>query len=324
MAKMTFLELVNAVVEESKVTLDPLTAANFAAPPRTSLYGRIKKWINDAYVELLEDKPDWQFRVERATVPVYPRLYVVTAPGYTPAVNDTIVASSSGVSFTVAAVHASTEEADDNLGAETTISVVFAEGFEPSTLIMRESLNKTNGVPVTGAMTLLGLGRYSFDDLVTGLESIDMDTVRAHYLPNDAVIYGNNEMYPVLPLAWSRWDADYDLHPFSDTTFPRYISETPQGTYSLYPYPDRQIYLTFEYRRAVTRMVNHNDSPTGLPSRYHEYLLWKATEELADFDKNATLFSRARKHTTKYEHYMFRDEMPSIGIAGWNGVRKDG
>jgi hypothetical protein len=322
-AAMTFLELTNRVIDESRVALDQLTSANFASPPRTSMYGRIKNWLNTSLVEIYEDRPDWQFRIERTVVDIYPRLYVYVNPAYTPTIGDTFVGASSGVTFTVTGVHGLTEEADNNAATETTVSVLFTNSSDPTTLIMRENFNKTGVSPVTAALTLLGLGRYTFTDLVPGLERIDTSTLKAHYTPADAVLHGESlvrSSHPITELPWAAWEESYEMYPFTGSPFPRYISETPEGNFALYPYPDRQIDLSFDYRRLVTQMAVFSDTPGGLPDRYHMYLVWRTIAEMADYDSNPKLYARAKKHVDKYEYLMFRDELPRIRMSGWDGV----
>jgi hypothetical protein len=321
-AQMTFLDIVNRVIDEGKVQLDPLTSANFASPPRTTLYGKIKQWVNSSYEELIEERTEWQFRIERTTVMIYPRLYVASpASGYIPVVGDTLVGQSSGVSFTVMGVYIS-ETVENTPGVEYTLSVTFTNGTDPANLIMRESLDRyvTGVLDLANALTLYGLGRYDFSDLLTGIENIDMDTVRAHHIPSEAVTYGENltERHPVLPVLWNKWPSDYDMFPFADNAIPRYITEAPNGEYALYPIPSGPILLSFDYRRKVTPMAAYNDTPEGLPERYHMYLVWRTLEELADYDKNGALYSRAQKHLNRYDVRMTRDELPFIRIGGWN------
>src|SRR5688572_9729936 len=87
----TFLELVNGAISEAKATLDPLTSANFADPPRTMLYNKFKEWVNRAYKELLLDRNEWFFQKERTVTSIGPRIHVVAKNvSYVPLVGDTL------------------------------------------------------------------------------------------------------------------------------------------------------------------------------------------------------------------------------------------
>ena len=77
----TYLALVNDVIDESKITLDPLTSLNFASPPRTLMYNRIKKWVKESYEEIIDERPEWYFTQKRTIVTVGPRLHLAGITG---------------------------------------------------------------------------------------------------------------------------------------------------------------------------------------------------------------------------------------------------
>lgn len=311
---LRYLDIVNKAMAEAKVTVDPLTAANFAAPPRTLLYNMFKEWVNVAYEELLIDRPDWYFRKERTTVSVWPRLLLGEVAGSI-AVGDILVGDTSGVQFRVVATH-SHEEAEQNLETELTVSAEFTDQHRPSNFIYHETLNRLSPTPVTDIAYLSGVGRYDFKSLVPGLQSIDEQSVNAHKTPEDNVngTYQSGT-FPVTDVTWPVWNKHYDLFPWTEGGFPQYISQTSQGNYALYPQPLEETLLSFEYTRKVLPLVLWNDVPEGLPEKYHRYLVWRAVQEFADFDKNGALFMRATKHVDKYLFWLMRDESPSIGFA---------
>ena len=74
MSDLTYLYLVNTTLAEAKITLDPLTEANFADPPRTAMYNNVKRWVNEDLLALLTTRNEWFTRKERAVVEIYPRL----------------------------------------------------------------------------------------------------------------------------------------------------------------------------------------------------------------------------------------------------------
>lgn len=303
----TFLELVNTAVEEAKISLDPLTSVDFANPPRTTMYNKIKRWVNVAYKELFMARPEWYFRKERTSISVWPRLHLA---GLTtiPSVGDVITADSSGVIFTVVAVH-SFEEVDEDLTNEATLSVEFDDSSDPSTLIMREQLtcNPLLAGPDYAAGYLKGYGRYDFRSDVTNLQSIDPSSVRVFNAPDDAepVLDPNGAYIEYIP--YDKWNMDYEFNPWAGN-YPIYITETPLGTYDLFPKPSREFILAFDYSRSIPELTAYNDVPEGIPSEYQDYLMWRAVEEFADFDNNRTLYSRAHKHVENYRNWLDRDQ----------------
>lgn len=309
----TFLTLVNDAIDESKVSLDPLTSANFADPPRTVLYNKFKRWVNVAYRELYMARNEWFFRKERATLIVWPRLQLA---GLTtiPAVDDVLVGDSSGVTFTIKGVH-DIEDVEGDSDTERTVSVEFDEDSVPVNLILRETFTGSNGVTYAAGY-LKGIGRYDFKADIENLQEIDSNSIRVYDTPVNAVDDPilPKEGAPVQLVPWALWQQEYAARPWSGY-YPRMISETPLGTYYLYPKPSRAIVLTFDFTRKPVDMVNYDDTPVGLPEEYHDYLVWKAVEEYADYDQNTRLFARAQKHTRSYWNWMDRDQKQEVKFA---------
>lgn len=314
MAQKNYLQLVNEAMAESKASLTQLTSLNFATENDSHLYARFREWVNMAYEELVNDRPEWFFRNERAAVTVRPRL-ILSGLTYTPSVGDTLIGQSSGVMMTVQGVH-TFEEAEQNSSTEVTVSVSFDQNSDPSSLVIRESLDRLAPITATNVGYLLGMGRYAFEELVPGLQDIDIDSVVAH---NGDL----NSQTVVAPIPWGKWSVSYDMTPFNGQV-PMYISRTPQGSYALYPQPETTALLTFDYTRKIQLMSAATDYPEALPERFHGYLVWRAIQEFADFDNNGKLYQRASKHVERFRNWMERDMLPDVGIIGWNGVIKRG
>lgn len=312
---LTFLEIVNRAITESKATLDELTSVNFATPPRTILYNHFKNWVNDAYVELAAERPEWFFRRERALVSIRPRLFLKDV-SVTLLVGDVLVGDISGVVLTVEDTH-DFEEIEENLASEITVSVSVDTTAALQELIRGETLSRTSLTPGTAIATLVGLGRYDFQDLVPTLDLVDPYTIQVHPPVDDVTVnYGTlgTNKYRVIPVEHRHWSPEYDLFPWT-SGYPKYITQTDQGTYAIYPQPDEEMLLSFEYTRELQRMSVWDDVPEALPADKHMYLVWKAIEEFADFDNNAGLWKRANKHVKKYEYSLYRDQLPQLKWA---------
>lgn len=314
MAQQTFLDLVNNAIYETKVTLDPLTSGNFASPPRTSMYQRFKNWVNMAYHELLMERKEWYFRSERATVDIWPRIHVAGLDvAFTPAVGDVLVGQSSGVQLTVQGVH-TFEDVEGDTVNEFTLSVTANSGYDLTNLILKENFSRTSPTTFANGCYLKGTGQYSFTDLVTNLEAIDLNHVRVENIPVDAVTEGltmlTNER-PLIPVVWEEWANTIASSNYVGwlADMPIYISRTPQGKYELYPQPDGHRLLSFNFTSKLPTLSASTDTPALLPEQFHDYLMWRAVQEYADFDQQAKLFMRASKHVERYSMWLHRDQL---------------
>lgn len=310
---MTYLDIVNRAVKESKISLDELTADNFAAPPRTIMYDRFKDWINDAYTELMEDKPEWFFRKERALVTIYPRIFL-TDVADTIAVGDVLIGDTSEVELTVVGVY-TFEEVEGNNESEVTVEFEATIPEHINDMVRGETFSRTSPTETDAIAVLAGVGRYTFENYVSVLDQIDDNSLRVHPLIDGAVPnYGtlNNNQFPIQVVPYYGWVPQYDYSPWT-SGYPTYITQTDQGTYGLYPQPSEAMMLSFNYTRQITEMEAFDDVPEALPAKYHMYLVWRAVEEFADFDSNQSLWKRARKHLVKFDHYLFRDKLPQMG-----------
>jgi hypothetical protein len=312
MAK-SFGELVNDAIAESKVSLDPLTPANFLVPPRTVMYTNFKRWINMAYKELFMKRKEWQPRTQRTVVSIWPRIHLAGLT-YTPSIGDVLVGQSSGVILTVNGVHSFEDPTAD--AVEYTLSVQPSTGFSVDDLILKEQFNITSPTVASNVGYLKGAGFYNFRELVLGLESIDVNTVRVHELAAEAAADGlsfPSNSHPVFPVMWDKWMDIYQGRLWSGDN-PQYITINPQGFYELFPQPDTEALLSFDYTASVQPLVNYTDIPKDIKDEYMDYIMWRAVQEFADFDSNGKLFMRASKHTNEYLYWLDRDNLPPVRV----------
>jgi hypothetical protein len=206
------------------------------------------------------------------------------------------------------------EEIENNAATEVTLDVTINDGFDLNHLLIGETFDRLTPSAEPIIAKLRGVGRYTFEALQPGLHAIDPDSIFVHKLPAEAALnnstYGSNK-FPVLHRDWYHWPVDYDLYPWTGQ-YPSYISQTPQGSYALYPQPEEPMLMSFDYIRKLTPMVNYDDVPEALPNDLHMYLVWKAVEEYADFDRNPQVFARAHKHVVHYTKILQRDYLPKF------------
>jgi len=318
MADLTYLQLVNTVLAEGKITLDPLTQANFNDPPRTAMYNNVKRWVNEAQRELLTTRNEWFTRKERALVTVYPRIQIRNVL-VAPQVGYLYRGRTSGVEFVVRQIH-SDENVEGGGNQEYTLSIefVYPDEHGPYDLALEEDLDIYAPAPTINAARYKGIGYYKLETLADNAELIDgrslvfqptlEDYEEANtWYENPVVLIPWNEMGPVR----AGWKVNTDHGAY-------YVSQTPQGSYAFWPLLRKPQLLTFDYTRAVTDMVGPTDTPIGIPSKYQMWLVWRAVQEYGDFQQNGQIWSRGNKNAERIMNIMDRDNAPEVRLGfGW-------
>lgn len=304
-----YLSLVNDAIFESNATLDPLTANDFENPPRTIMYSRFKKWVNDAYVELLEDRNDWRFRVARSTIRVFPRLRLAGLVSF-PVVGDILRGDNSGITFTVMDIHTG-EVIEGDTEDRVTVSVQWDSSVNGNnTLIFGEPISVSDGMGGYAPIGYLaGNGYYDFKTEIPYLENLLPEGIKAHPIPDTTVPQYYNTVtqgYPVCYVSNNIQDIPYArLY----NAIPNIICRTGPSTWQLHPQPGQEMLLEFSFTKEINRMQLPYDVPFGLPEEYHDYLMWRAVAEYADFQRDTAIWARAKKHLDKFEYYLFRDQV---------------
>lgn len=300
-----FRTLVNEAILETKVTLDPLTAANFASPPRTLLYNNFKGWVNKAYKDLMLERPDWFFRKERTQLQLRPRLHL-SGLSYIPSVGDVLVSTESAVRFEVKGVY-NFEDNELDPVVERTVDVEYLDGTSPANFQPQETLDREFPTVATNVGFVRSPGRYSFSE-VAGLDQIDPDNVKVFYADG-------NVGHKIQWVDYTNWIYRWNYYPYTSSSHPDAITQAPDGNFEFFPLPTTPFTVEFDYTRKYDDLVEHDDLPIGVDPKYQDLLIWKAIAEYADFDNNAKVFARAAKNIEKYTYYMTRDELPRISFG---------
>lgn len=300
---LTFLEIVNTAIMEGKVTLDPLTSANFADPPRTRLYNDIKRWVNVAYKELLLRRNEAFSRSERAIVVVYPRLQLNDL-AYIPSIGDVLEGATSGVRFSVLDVHTA-EDVDNSATIERTVSVDFTSTTPPQYLILGERIDRISPSPAADVGEIKGAGYIDFKQEVPGLAYVVDDSLTIEATENATMLT------PVRMVNWDYMLPEQLAVPWTNAS-PSLMYKNRQGTYGLWPHINRPTRISFSYIRSIPQLSAWDDIPVELPADYHDLIVWKTVVELADFNNDTRLFARANKHVETYLSWQERDEMPKV------------
>lgn len=314
MADLTYLHLVNTTLAEAKITLDPLTQANFNDPPRTAMYNNVKRWVNEALRELLTTRNEWFTRKERAVITIYPRVRVGNTL-VAPQVGYVYRGRTSGVEFVVRQIHP-----DESNTGQPTLSIEFSDPDEHSLydLALSESLDIITPAPTVGAATYVGMGYYDIASLIGNAELIDG---RSFIFQPTLEEYEEGNVWYEEPATLIDWK---DMGPvragwrLSTDKGPYYIAQTPQGSYSFWPLLRKKSMATVEYTRAITDMVGADDVPVGVPEKYQMWLVWRAVQEYGDFQQNGQIWSRGNKNAERFMNLMDRDNAPEVRLGyGW-------
>lgn len=316
MSDLTYLNLVNTVLAEAKITLDPLTAANFADPPRTAMYNNVKRWVNEALRELLTTRNEWFTRKERTVVEIYPRLQLAEAI-VPPVIGYRYRGTVSGVEFVVTDVH--NQEVQEGSGYfESTVSVEFDNDEDSITrLAVAETLDIISPSPTVAAARYKGVGYYDLYALSGNAELVDDRSVV--FLPTLEDYEEGAQWYqePATLVAWKDLNDVRYGYTQLNTKCPYYISRTPMGSYTFWPYLSKKAMIQYDYTRNITDMVNHDDIPIGVPYKYQMWLVWRAVQEYGDFQQNGQIWSRGNKNAEKFMFLMDRDNAPEVRLSGW-------
>lgn len=298
----TYLKLVNDAMAEAKVTLDPLTSANFDNPPRTILYNRFKSWVARAYKELLLRRKEWRFRTERATLGLYPRLHLTNVAA-APLVGDTIRGQSTGVRGVVLALYTHEDVEGDGV-TELTVALAMVGNYKVTDFSLRELVDIVSPGSTVGMARVKGIGTYNLRSEVANLAAVDEHSIRL-IDPEDASSHTRVVLRAIPWGNWGSYTTGWDV--FSGQ--PEYVTVTPSGDLQFYPYLDKYYIIDFEFSRKPSELVNWNDIPSEIPEEYQDYLLWKAVADFGDYDSNQRIYARTNKNLEQYLYWLERDHI---------------
>ncbi|WQZ00974.1 adaptor (gatekeeper) protein [Stenotrophomonas phage StenR_269] len=317
MSDLTYLYLVNTVLAEGKITLDPLTEADFLNPPRTAMYNNVKRWVNEALRELLTTRNEWFTRKERAVVEVYPRVQV-TDTLVPPLIGYVYRGRTSGVEFVVRQIHTD-EVIEGSTSLEATLSVEFLDDEQNITdLAVSEFLDVITPAPTVSAARYKGVGYYNLAALAGNAELVNDRSLV--FQPTLEDYEEGNVWYetPTSLIPWNEMGAARLGLRVSNDAGPYYVSRTPLGTYSFWPLLNKRKLLAFDYTRNITDMVDALDVPVGIPEKYQMWLVWRAIQEYGDFQQNGQIWSRGNKNAERFMNLMERDNAPEVRLGrGW-------
>lgn len=313
---MTYLELVNRALLESGKDQDPLTSSNFASPPDERMYGRFKNWVNESYQQLQMDRGEWEFKSARASVFLYPALYVEQGLRATaPPAGAIYLGDDTDFQFEVlqTVLHSGTWA-----GGTAKSTIYFNEDYTGADFKFNEQFDEVSPVAAGGIFRSKGWGRYDFmadgqlTDMLRPLEDTFMiqSTGGSAVQDNDASI----GLQTVRFVDWDLWQSAINGWA-GGRGMPGLITRAPDGDYEVYPRPNKAYVLNFTYNTTDGSLSAHGDTPSNLPTRFHPLLYWMAVEKAGMYDRDRALASKAQKEIMFYRQRLETAAMPRMNFA---------
>lgn len=312
---MNFVSLVNRAIVESKQTIDPLSAGDFANPTRTVLYDRLKTWVAQAYQDMLEERKEWFFTTERGVVTIQPRLHLARIDSsYVPQVGDILTGDQSEVRFEITEIFYDNEGQD--VTDEATISVAYDTEVNKDELIQWETVSAISGENDYESIARIeNRGLYKMSQYIPTVGNVDLNslTIKRSVFDPDFTDDRSTEMVPLRSLSWPQYMRHYDnfYTPLGD---PLYVAEASNGDTQFFPFPDGLFDITFDYEQTAEPLVEWDDAPYLIPEKHQLILVWKALMDLADFNNDRALYSRANKRYLERLGWMMRDYLPEMTL----------
>lgn len=94
---------------------------------------------------------------------------------------------------------------------------------------------------------------------------------------------------------------------------------TPSNEIALGPVPDAAYTLRGEYFRTPQVLTANDDEPTGLPTRFHEIIVYRALVLLGEHDEGEVQIGSAARNYRELLTALERDQLPTVTI-GWNPI----
>ena len=305
----TYIELVNKTIRNAGVELDELTSGNFASPS-DPMYVRFKEWVADAWFDEQLSRKDWEFTQKIGQMDIRPRILIKDGDrSVAPPVDSVFEGDTSNLEITVKAAtllsgswSAGTAEAILDLDTLTSNNYVFGETFDESD-------------PTPANVDVFKIKWYGTYDLIT-------DTT-------DSYEVNKSSFYILDPetgadrrrLRWVSYEEFQNLANQHVGYFgvPVAITETPDGTYDLYPRPNKQYRITYTYTTVPQLLDDETDEPVA-PVEYHDVIVWRALMNYADYDEKPQVFARAERRYNLYKNRLNVNKLPE---TKWGANRYD-
>lgn len=300
----TYLDLVNKVINESGSELDELTLLNWSSSEAgRRQYPRIKRLVAEAWKMIQMDRVEWEFKTEELSSIVNPRIIVSEGERLTgnPVVGSVYRGQNSNALLTITKV---VEDTGDWAAATGEAQFEVTANTNSPTPTPGEVFAEVTPVENDGHFLFLGKGNYSFKEVNPLLRDI-------HYLTMVAT-QGTMPPTPVLFVPWDNWTQMEIGYSVGTRNAPSWVSETPQGRVVFSPQTLEPFRIYFHHDTAPQDLEDPEDIPFLLEPEYHDWIAWRATAQLARFNKNPDLLEYAGTMAGLYERRAENSLMPKV------------
>lgn len=307
---MRYIDLCNKVIQESANELDELTLLNWDAPVAgRRVYPRVKRLVSEAWRALQMERDEWEFKAKELNTTLYPRIKITSGFRATgaPPVGTKFKGTESGFEFTLRAIIAfsGSWEAGDFKG-----QLEFISGSYGESLKVNETFEEFFPDPGEGIFIYEQKGSYRMEEFDPLLREIQWNTV--------VVSQDGLSPTPSLFIPWNNWMYKELSFTQGSRSVPIYFSQDFEGNLVFYPQTLDPFNISMIYDTAPQVLEDPEDEPVLLKEEYHEWIAWKALENLALYDKNPTLYTYANRWATFYKGRADKELMP---IPKWGSNR---
>lgn len=158
----------------------------------------------------------------------------------------------------------------------------------------------------------LGTGAGTVGVLPDNFGKWDRDTIRCY--PTATGVSGEQFLDSI---AFDAWRDAYMLGAMrSVQTRPVVVAVGPDQSLNLGPPPNGLYTITGDYWTGPTVMVADTDLPTGLPTRFHNLIIFMAMEKYGYFESAGDVIQRALKEGGETMRQLEVARMPMMGFGG--------
>ena len=302
---MNYLDLVNKVIQESASETDELSVGTWSsAEAGRRLYPRIKRLVAEAWKLMQIERNEWEFKAAELSTLVYPRIKFNSGErALAPTVGTVFISADNLFSLTVKEVIL---ESGTWLSGTAAGQIEFETWSGGTNPIPGEIFEEET--PGVGTFIYLEVGSYDFKLSQTDISEIQWATFTANQ--------GDSVSSPVSFIPFENWFFQNLSFTTSTRSPPNMVSQDHEGKVVFYPQSLSVFRVNFIYTKTPQMLSDPEDVPETLPVTYHEWIAWKALENLALFDKNPDLYSYALKMAQPYKNRAERNLMPLISWAG--------
>lgn len=300
----TYLDLVNKVINESGSELDELTVTSWASSEAgRRQYPRIKRLTSEAWKMIQMDRMEWEFKTEELSTIVQPRIIIAEGERLAgePMVGSTYRGQTSNALITITKI---VESSGDWAVATASAQFEITADTNSPTPKPGEVFAEVTPVENDGHFLFLEKGNYTFKDVNPLIRDI-------HYLTM-VVAYDNMNPTPVRFIPWSNWEQKELAYTVGTKTAPSFVSEDPQGRVVFSVQTLAPFRIWFQHDTAPQDLLLPDDVPFLLAPEYHDWIAWRATAQLARFNKNPDLLEYARSMSALYERRAENSLMPKV------------